>query len=69
MEEARRVFEWLAASTDGKFLRLDEMDDLCDLLVAVAMKEGGKLDEFKSRLIAENRLTHSKTILLEALEA
>ncbi len=68
MEEARKVFEWLAQLTGGKFLRLDEMNDLCDLLVAVAMKEGGKLEEFRNRLIAENRLTQTKSMLLETLE-
>lgn len=64
---AESVFRWFAEMSGGKFLLLNQIEDLCDLLVAVAMKMGGKLDGFRSRLMAEDRLTESKSRLLEEL--
>lgn len=67
-EPAREMFTWLAEESDGKLLPLANMRDLCDLLVAIAMKEGGKLDAYRAKLLAEKRLTDSKRALLQILE-
>ena len=65
--KSRELFQWLAEVSEGKFLHLNDIDNLCDLLVAVAMKECGKLDDFVSRLLEENRMTESKIALLKNL--
>ncbi len=67
-ESARRTFARLAGESGGKLLPLANIRDLCDLLVAIAMKEGGKLDAYRARLLAEKRLTDSKRALLQILE-
>jgi molecular chaperone DnaK len=67
--EARALFEWLAQRSGGKFLRLENMQDISDLLVAIALKEGGKLESFRDKLLAEQRLTESKRVLLQMLES
>ena len=63
------VFNWLSTMSGGKFLHLSNINDLCDLLIAIAMKEGGKLVSFERRLKEENRLTDSKLLLLQLLSS
>jgi len=65
---ARAQFQWLADLTGGKLLPLGSIQDLSDLLVAIAMREGGKLDSYRSKLLTEKRLTDSKTALFQILD-
>ncbi len=65
---ARRQFQDLAHKSGGKFLPLADIKDLCDLLVAIAMREGGRLDVYQAKLLSENRMTSSKKSLLEILD-
>jgi hypothetical protein len=66
--EARRSFEWMADSTDGKFLELRSPKDLGPLLVSVCLAEAGRdVERFAAKLDAAGRLTASRRELLHAL--
>ncbi len=67
-EQARTVFRWIADESDGRLLRLENISDITDLLIAVCMKQVGKLEEFTRRLAVGGRLTDSKKVLFEKLK-
>ncbi|RZB29479.1 MAG: hypothetical protein AEth_01114 [Candidatus Argoarchaeum ethanivorans] len=62
------TFKWLADQTNGKFLKLENIDDLVDLIVAVCMKETGSLASFENKLIESGEMTKSKKRLLLGLK-
>lgn len=65
---AEQVFRWIADQTDGEFLKLDNMDDLVDLIAAVCVKEsGGSVDDFIRDLGRLKQLTTSKERTLRML--
>jgi hypothetical protein len=68
--KVREFYRWLAEETGGKFLELDEIDLLSDLLVAIWMKSAGKLDEHIASLTTTgaNRLPEKTEHLLKMLK-
>ncbi|MBI3722703.1 VWA domain-containing protein [bacterium] len=66
--ETRRVFEWMAGETGGKFLELRSSKDLAPLLISVCLAEAGKdVTKFAARLEAEGLLTDSRKQIFLAL--
>lgn len=63
----KKAFQEISKLTNGKWLSLENSDDLVDLLTAISLHETGSLDKFKRKLVAEKRLTDSKLRLLETL--
>lgn len=64
---AAEAFQKLADVTQGKYLYLDTIDDLVQLLVAICMKEVGLLNTYTQQLQAQNQLTPSCQLLLDNL--
>jgi len=69
-ENVRNFYRWLATETGGRFLELDEIDLLSDLLVAICMKSLGRLDEHIRSLSTTNanRLPEKTERLLKMLK-
>lgn len=67
-KDVRKFYQWLATETGGRFLELDEIDLLSDLLVAICMKSLGRLDEHKRDLSNTKRLPDKTEKLLKMLE-
>lgn len=67
-KDVRKFYQWLATETGGRFLELDEIDLLSDLLVAICMKSLGRLDEHKHDLSNTKRLPDKTEKLLKMLE-
>jgi hypothetical protein len=66
--ETRRVFEWMAETTGGKFLQLEHARDLASTFVAACLHVAGQdLDAYAGRLEVAGLLTDSKRQLLLAL--
>jgi len=66
--ETRRVFEWMAEETGGRFLELHSSKDLAPLLVSVCLQEAGRdLGQFAARLEAAGMLTDSRKQIFLAL--
>ena len=66
-QETKRVFQKMSAITGGVYLRLDNINDLVDLLIGICMEETGLLRSFQERLQRSQRLTASKQDLLRCL--
>jgi len=62
------TFRWFADQTNGKFLKLQNIDDLVDLIAGVCMKETGSLSSFENKLIENGEMTESKKRLLLELK-
>jgi len=62
--ETEVTFKWFADQTNGKFLKLQNISDLVDLIVAVCMKETGSLASFGNKLIESGKMTETKKQLL-----
>ena len=58
--ETEVTFKWFADQTNGKFLKLQNINDLVDLIIAVCMKETGSLASFENKLIESGEMTKSK---------
>ncbi|MDP2652602.1 MAG: vWA domain-containing protein [Candidatus Omnitrophota bacterium] len=58
------AFRKMADATQGKYLNLEAIDDLAQLLVAICMKEVGLLEVYKQQLRAMSQLTPSCQLLL-----
>lgn len=58
------TFKWFADQTNGKLLKLQNINDLIDLVVAVCMKETGSLVSFGNKLIESGKMTETKKQLL-----
>jgi hypothetical protein len=67
--ETRSTFQWLADKTGGKFVTLEEIHDLVELIVAVSIKECSPLllQAYAEELKQKGVLTESKRKLLESL--
>lgn len=66
--ETEVTFKWFADQTNGKFLKLESIDDLVDIIVGVCMKETGSLASFENKLIENGEMTDSKKRLLLELK-
>jgi Mg-chelatase subunit ChlD len=66
-ESTERVFRWLAAQTNGTYLKLENIRDLVDLLIGICMKEVGLLDAYMEKLAAGSLLTGSKAKIFKQL--
>jgi hypothetical protein len=69
VEETRSTFQGLAEKTGGKFVTLEEIHDLVDLIVAVSIKESNPLllQAYADELKQKGTLTDSKRKLLQSL--
>ncbi len=67
--DTRSNFEWLANKTGGKFLTLEAIQDIVDLIVAVSIKESNPLllKAYTEELRQKGALTDSKRKLLQNL--
>lgn len=68
-EKIREYYRWLAKATGGKFLELDELDSIVDVLIGICMKETGHLDRFVAETLARPSLPSATRKLLLALKA
>lgn len=67
-KKVQKFFEDVAATTNGKFLKLEEIDDVVDLLTGICLKQTGQLDDFIHALRTKNLLTESKRKILIQLK-
>ncbi len=67
--ETRANFQWLADKTGGKFVTLEAIHDLVNLIVAVSIKESNPLllQAYTEELRQKGILTDSKRKLLESI--
>lgn len=67
--ETRSNFQWMADRTGGKFVTLEEIHDLVNLIVAVSIKESNPLllQSYTDELKQKGVLTDSKRKLLESI--
>lgn len=65
---AERTFKWFADNTNGKFLMLENIDDIVDLIIGVCMKETGLLKAFENELTQNGKITDSKKKLFLMLK-
>ncbi len=68
VDRTEEVFRWFAKQTKGRFLTLENIDDLTDLLIGVCMKEAGLLTSFEHKLLQANKMTPSKRRLMLQLK-
>lgn len=68
-EKIREYYRWLAKATGGKFLELDELDSVVDVILGICMKETGHLDRFVAEAFARPALPPATRKLLLALKA
>lgn len=61
------VFRWMAAQTKGTYLKLENIQDLVDLLIGICMKEVGLLGAYMEKLAASKSLTDSKVKVFKQL--
>jgi len=66
--KAKGFFRWLANKTGGRFLNLDQIDILKDILVAICMKQTGNLAKHLSDLRQKKMLTREKEEILLLLQ-
>ena len=68
--ETKSNFQWMAEKTNGKFVTLEEIQDLVDLIVAVSIKEYNPLllEAYTDELRKKGVLTDSKKKLLENIQ-
>lgn len=66
-ELTERVFRWIAGQTNGKHLKLENIQDLVELLIGICMKEVGLLDSYVENLAKGKLLTDSKARVLKQL--
>jgi len=64
---AERSFQEMAKVTHGKYLHLEGIDDLVQLIAAISMKEVGLLSAYTDRLAELKQLTPSRQRLLAML--
>lgn len=62
-----RSFQRMADISQGQRLRLEELDDLVDLLVAICMREMGILTSYVDRVVSCGPIKASRQRLLEVL--
>jgi hypothetical protein len=68
ISETEGNFRWMANETGGKFFYLREISDLSDLLIAICLKETGKLPYFEKKLLSYgDEVPLSKKLLLQQL--
>ncbi len=69
--ETRNNFEWLAKQTGGKFVTLETIRDIVDLIVAVSIRESNPLllKAYTEELKQKGVLTDSKRKLLQDLSS
>lgn len=69
VQETRSTFQWLADKTGGRFVTLEAIQDLVDLLVAVSIKESSPLllQAYTEELKQKGHLTDSKRKLIQSL--
>ncbi len=67
--ETRSNFQWMAEKTGGKFVTLEDIQDLVNLIVAVSIKESNPLllQSYTDELLKKGSLTDSKRKLLESI--
>lgn len=70
VEETRSTFQWFADKTGGKFVTLEEIHDLVDLIVAVSIRESNPLllQAYTDELRQKGTLTDTKRKLLQSLK-
>lgn len=66
--KTREVFEWIANTTNGKYLNLVNIEDLKNILIGTSMKEAGLLDGYIKKLNENKSLTDSKNKILLQLK-
>jgi hypothetical protein len=69
MLEARRVYEWMAAETNGSYLRLQKPEDMTPLFMGITHRECGDLGRYSRSLKNGGRLTDRYKKILIALSA
>lgn len=69
VSETRTTFQWFADRTGGKFVTLEAIHDLVELLVAVSIRESNPLllQAYTEELKQKGKLTESKRKLLQSI--
>ena len=69
MLEARRVYEWMAAETNGAYIRLQRPEDLTPLFTSITHRECGNLGRYSRSLKNHGRMTDRYKQILTVLTA
>jgi hypothetical protein len=66
-KSTEQTFKWLAETTGGVYLNLNNIHDLKDILIGATMKEVGLLDKYITKLSEGKSLCDSKQKILKQL--